>query len=130
MHEEKRRHKRWRTNVFFGVYDCETEAFVGRISDITTEGVMLTCEKQIEAGVRRRLRIDLPVEIYGANTVDFEAKCLWCRPAPKEGFHQAGFKLTEVSSKNVDVIRQLVQASQLDQAAPCPSVRFAQPAQE
>ena len=105
---DKRRLKRENTIFYLETLDGSTEKTLGRLIDVTGEGVMLMSESPIEPGTRHLLRIKLPREIARASQVEFEAECRWSRKSVNEDYFDSGFRITQASEKDRDLIDLLI----------------------
>jgi len=65
---------------------------VGRVVDITADGMMLVTKDKIEVGKRYNYRIILPVMVHHRSDVCVEAKAVWTKADTNSVFSRAGFK--------------------------------------
>ncbi|MHB9028686.1 MAG: PilZ domain-containing protein [Candidatus Latescibacterota bacterium] len=105
---EKRKLHRSNLIYYLKVIDRDTDALLGHLVDITSEGIMLISEKPIPEKILYNLRLEFPHEIFGQETLDFSALSLWCRPDLNPVFHDTGFKLQDVPLEHVLTIKKLV----------------------
>ncbi len=79
---ERRKVRRRNSFYYLEVFEEETKNFVGRLIDITADGMMLESEKPIEVKKGYRLSMELPNSFVRKPKIIFDAKSVWCR---KEG---------------------------------------------
>jgi PilZ domain len=105
---EQRRRKREQSLYYLQVYPAGKEEPLGRLVDLTTDGLMLVCEVPVAVGSRYRLNILLPQDLAEAAAISCLAECRWCRSALNPDFHDAGFRITEVSDRDRSLIDLLI----------------------
>lgn len=107
--EEKRTQKRRNTIYYLEVFDMETGRQLGRLVDITTEGMMLLNEEPTPTNVSLKCRMVLPAEILGRTNIIFEATCKWCRKSVNPKFYEAGYRSIIAEPGDIDAIEMLIQ---------------------
>ena len=112
--DEKRNVKRWHTLQYLKVFNQQSEKPVGRLVNISTEGMMLMCEKPVKTDTAYRLRLVLSEESGNKKPITVEAISRWCEKSVNPDFFDAGFQLKNVSRENADDIEQLIQDSTFD----------------
>jgi hypothetical protein len=105
---EQRKNQRKQTVFYLEVVDAEIDQPVGRLVDITTEGVMLIHEQPLAINRLYRLRILLPKKLGGVAHVDFKAECRWCRQAVNRDFFDAGLRITEIAPEDLTRIDMIM----------------------
>lgn len=105
---EKRKSKRRHLIYYLKVYDRTTGQLIGQIGDITTEGIMLITESPIDPNRLFQFRMLLPEEIEGKKEIYFDAKSLWCNKDINPNFYNVGFKMINISMKQIDIIKNLI----------------------
>ena len=92
----RRRLERKRPDQLITVYDVTTGDNLGRLANITTDGIMLVSQRRISVG-------DDPMN--GVDRVDFGAESLWTMAADEqEDYHWTGFQIIDISNESVDFI--------------------------
>jgi hypothetical protein len=106
--EEKRKVRRRSLLYDFEVVDSATGRSVGKIVNISLEGLMLIAtESQISDAVLD-LQIKLPEKISGKNDINCKAKCMWCKKSEHTDFYEAGFHLFELPDDDIKAIVSLI----------------------
>ena len=81
---------------------------LGRLVDITPEGIMLISEEPIPISVVVEMRMEFPKEIFGEERMEFSARSMWCRRDLNPDYHDTGFQLIDVPLEHVLLIKKLV----------------------
>lgn len=105
---DKRRLHRNSLIYYLKVFDRKTDALLGHLVDITSEGIMLVSEHPIPAGIVYDLRLELPKNIFGEEKIDFSAKSCWTKPDANPDFKDTGFQFIDVPLEHVLLIKKLV----------------------
>ena len=105
---ESRKLKRGYTDTLFCVYDRNDDEFIGRLVDMTVEGVKLRTMASMETNVIFQFRMDLPAEIGGSAEISFDAKSIWCKECVDSHEHHVGFQMQDVPEAEIERIRQLI----------------------
>lgn len=100
MGNEQRKSKREQTIFYLEVFDAEIEQVLGRVVDMTADGVMLIHEHPLAVNRIYQLRIMLPRELAGSSQLQFKAECRWCRKSVNEQFFDAGLRITDISAED------------------------------
>lgn len=108
LNSEKRILKRRHLIYYLRVFDRVTGQLLGHLVDITPEGVMLISEQPLATDATYALKLDLPADTFGKETVEFEARALWSRPDVNPSFHDTGFQMLTVAEADERVIRRLI----------------------
>lgn len=106
--EERRKLKRRYIMFYSRVFDRKTGELLGYLADLTTEGAMLISEFPIKAGIRYRLRMDLPEDTFMKQDLSFEARSIWCKPDINPKFFVTGFQLIDLPPQDIDIIEQII----------------------
>ena len=108
---ENRRRRRHHTNTFLAVYDRSTEELLGRLVDMSTEGVRLLSIGAIESDAIFQFRVNLPVEIKGSKEIVFDAKSVWSNKDKVSHQYSTGFQILDLSRNEFDKIDLLIHGS-------------------
>ena len=107
MHD-KRKLKRVHLIYYLRIFDIETGKHVGHLVDITTEGIMMISEDTLRSGDDFSFKMLLPGTVTGRDEIIFKARCLWCRKDFNPDFYVSGFKIEEISLKEIKTIAALI----------------------
>jgi hypothetical protein len=90
------------------VYDVRTNQPIGRVENMTIEGVKLITEEPVEVQRVLYCKMELPKKILGRRQVTFDAECRWCKRNAETELYDTGYKLRNISASDKEVISQLV----------------------
>lgn len=109
MSTERRKLKRRHIMFYSRVFDRRTGEFIGYLGNMTPEGLMIISDEPITADQPFSLRIDLPEDIYPKLVLAFDAHSVWCEPDIDPHFYNTGFRLSNISQEDIDLINQIVE---------------------
>lgn len=106
---ERRKVPRKETDQFFGVYDRETDEFIGRLVDMSTKGMKIHSVRPLEIETVYEFRIDLPKSIAGQRHLCFDGKCMRCNVSESaKDNYEAGFQITNIEFEELETIQYLL----------------------
>jgi hypothetical protein len=105
---EKRNLKRRHLIYYLRIMDKETNELVGHLVDITSEGIMLISEDQMEINKTFHFRMMLPKEIIGKEMLEFTATSLWSKKDINPDFYDTGFRIEDINEPDTLRIDQLI----------------------
>lgn len=107
--KERRRAQRKKTNEFFGIYDRETDEFIGKLLYMSTLGIMISAVRSMIPETIYEFRIVLPKPIEELKHFTVDAQCVWCRPsASSNKRYDAGFHFTGINFEEIEAINYLL----------------------
>lgn len=107
--DERRKASRKQTDHFFGIYHRETDEFIGKLLDLSTNGMMISALCSMIPKTMYEIRIVFPKPIEGNNMLTFDAECVWCCESTSSNKkYNAGFYFTEIFLKDVETIENLL----------------------
>ena len=92
---------------YLRVFDKDSGRILGHLTDISTAGLMLVSEREIEIDTVFTTRLILPKEVSGRTELQLKIRCVWCRPDPLPEFHIAGFQFVEIDLEQKKLIDAL-----------------------
>jgi len=103
-----RKHNRRKTSDYFVAEDAKTGEVIGRVLDMSTDGLRLMTMEPF--GKSRRLKgvIKLQKAVDGSHEITFEAECRWCLENERAGWFEAGFKFCDLSPEVLATIKHLL----------------------
>jgi len=107
--DERRKAPRKKTDHFIGIYQKETDEFIGKLLDLSTKGMMISALRLMIAKTKYDIRMLLPMPIGGKFTLTFEAECVWCCESPgSDKKYKAGFNFTDIYLDQLETIECLL----------------------
>jgi len=110
---ERRKVKRRNSVYYLEVFEEETKNLVGRLINITTDGMMLESEEPIEVKRGYRLSMELPNSLVRKPKIIFDAKSVWCRKEGDFETYKAGFQLQNLDTKVEKQVNRLMEKFKL-----------------
>ena len=89
---EHRKRPRKNTPHRINVLDNETGRPLGRIVDITADGLMLVASQAIEPGREFSLKILLPAMLQNRTDIVAESRVVWCQQDRNPRYFKIGFQ--------------------------------------
>ena len=88
------------------VANRETGEIVGHLGNVTSEGMMLICQKALEpkGALPLPLEMSVPAGLNENKRIAFDARVVWCRPDVHPGLHCAGFHIERISETDQALI--------------------------
>lgn len=81
------------------VIDEETGRVMGRVVDITADGMMLVSDRELVPGRQFHVRITLPVMAQDRTDVTVDARAVWCNQDTNPSFWKVGFKFLNLAGE-------------------------------
>ena len=85
--QDYRHRPRHNTPHVVKAFNAEKGEYIGRVVDITADGMMLVTKQLFTVGRTFRLRITLPVMVQHKTDVTVEARVIWCERDSSPGFN-------------------------------------------
>ena len=106
--KEQRKTPRKIADDVLEVSDQHTNAILGKVVNISAEGLMVISNEPFTTGAVYELDLKLPRLIKGHSKVSFGAEVVWSTPASQPGSHWSGFRIIDVSENEVLTIDELI----------------------
>ena len=106
---EKRKLERYPIEEALEVFDVHSERQLGRVVDITLEGLMITSENPIIVNRIFQLLIPLPAPLEGCNEIRLGVESLWSRESDDGSRYWTGFYVICISDRDRACIERLFQ---------------------
>ncbi|MGA9422718.1 MAG: PilZ domain-containing protein [Rhodanobacteraceae bacterium] len=115
---EKRRFPRKRTDVLIKVLDTMTDAVIGRVGNLSTEGMLLLADHPIADDALYQLRFALPDAHGGNHTIGAGVHEHWSDEGHVPGQSWVGFRFIDISQEDADALSEwLVSGEDIADAA-------------
>lgn len=105
---EKRTLRRRALTYQLEVLDIESGDSLGRLVDISAEGMLLVGPRPAEVGERHAARMALPEAILGRGHVDLSVEAVWSRPDAGPGLFLSGYRITDAQAGDLRAIVGLI----------------------
>ena len=108
MPTEQRKAPRKIANEILEVTDQITGTHLGRVVNISAEGLMLLSSSPIDTGSVYQLDLKLPRLIKNHSQISFGAVAVWSTPAAQPDSYWTGFHIIDASDEDVLAIDELI----------------------
>jgi hypothetical protein len=105
---DRRKFKRRLLVYNLEVFDTETGEPIGRMVDITPEGMMLVSARPIDINSMLHLSVELPSDIFSTKRVNFTSIAHWCRHDINPELFDIGIEFTDITDKNIETVVGLI----------------------
>ena len=106
--QEKRKSPRKIANEDLEVYDQITGDQVGKVVNISAEGLMLLSHEPFSIGSVYPFDLKLPNLIKKHSKISFGAEAVWSTEAAQPDNYWTGFRVIDISEENVLTIDELI----------------------
>jgi len=106
---DARKHTRGHTNDYFIAYNTDTGLAIGRLRNLTPEGIMLISGDPVEVPTTIQCRMSLPQYIDGFNEIYFAIESRWCRENLRGGWFEVGFCFQDLPERSKQIIDVLIE---------------------
>ncbi len=111
---EERKQKRTYVMSYLKICQKDTARSLGRVVDITTEGMRLCGEEPIQTDRTIKFSLALPIAAKGNSEVVFDADIIWCRRAKNPDLYDTGIRLKNVPADQIDIIEDFMENSSFE----------------
>ena len=106
--KEKRKQERCEIKDVLEVFDIHSERQLGRVVDISAEGLMIISKNPVPVNQIFQLLIPLPMELVGCNELRLGAESLWTRETDSGTEHWAGFHIISIADEYCHCIQEVL----------------------
>ena len=105
---DKRKIDRRDFSYYMQVKDETTRQVIGYLSDISSGGFKLDCQKEIPPGTDFRMHLDLTPEIADKNSMVFIARSKWTkRDFVDPNTYNVGFEIVNIAPSDMLIIQRM-----------------------
>lgn len=110
MSIENRRSKRRNLDQVVQVSDAMTGAVIGRIGNVSADGLMLIADVPVVEDGLMQLVFSLPEE-HGTATMEVGVHEQWTEPGALPGQYWAGFRIVDIEARDLEALKRFVDAA-------------------
>ena len=104
----KRKIDRRDFTYYMQVKDETTKEIIGYLSDISTGGFKLDCDKKIPNGTDFRLQIELTADVADKTSMTFIGRSKWCHPDHVDPTsYNVGFEIVNMSPTDLEIFNRM-----------------------
>lgn len=96
---QRRRSKRRLVSSYVGIYDLDSDEFIGHLTNRSRSGLMITGTKALEPSQTYHLGIKSDSFEAPQSLHTLEARCLWARQESKDEFFTSGFQIDKANQQ-------------------------------
>ena len=111
MDAEKRALRRRHLTTYPGVINTDTDELVGRVVDITTDGMRLISREPLPSETELHLKLIPTGTTTGDGEITFDAKGVWSAPDINPDYIDTGFMITNLAERDAQSISLLIRRS-------------------
>ncbi len=108
--DDKRVLKRRQTTFYMEVFDAKAEKPIGKLTDISSGGIMITGKNPVKTDCEYRLSLDLPNALDGEKRIAFKARSVWCRHDDSSELYDTGFELHNLPQEKITAIERSIKS--------------------
>jgi len=90
------------------VLDETSGRVLGRVVDITSDGLMLVSDQSVPRGLRTHLRINLPIMVQNRSDVTVEAEAVWSKQDTNPKFYTSGWKFINLGGEEGYLLEEVM----------------------
>ena len=102
--DERRKSPRKALYRYLEVVDSKSKRPVGRLVNLTPEGIMLMSEKPFKEKASFKLKVKLPEGVLNLKSITVDSECRWCATSVNPDYYDAGFEFTKVPGQSLEAI--------------------------
>ncbi len=108
MFEKRRKEKRKNLIYYLEIFDTDSNELLGHLVDITSEGLLLLSEKEMESEVNINLKLMLPHEMNEINEILVNGTSVHCSTDPNSQYVDIGFRFNGLDPVYLPIIKKLI----------------------
>ncbi len=116
--QDDRKYSRPRLVDQFNVLDSVTNRHIGRMTDLTIEGMMMVSAEPVKIGRTFKCRVELPRNVYDGQQLDFQVEAKWCDQIESGGIYQTGYEFVDLTTEHKELIRIILEQATAEGAEP------------
>ncbi|MEF8833424.1 MAG: PilZ domain-containing protein [Halofilum sp. (in: g-proteobacteria)] len=110
---ERRELQRRHLMFLLRVFDAETGAQLGCLTDISSAGLMITGERPLSVGRTYRLQMRMPPGVEGGRDFEFPATVAWVAEDAHPDFCDIGFRGLQLTAEERAALYNLIEEFEL-----------------
>jgi len=114
---ERRRQLRYQPEDLLMVFDRLTDRHLGGLANLTHDGAMFITQEPVDISTVVSCRVELPDQVLERDQLIFDAECVWCKRNTDRGWYESGYRLTNVSQQDRDILTYVMLRMMSEQPA-------------
>jgi len=112
--KDKRKQTRLHVISYLKVQEQQTDKTLGRIVDMSSEGLGLYGQDPLTPESQVELKMVLPKPIKGRNEINFNGRVVWSQAGDHPGFFDSGVQLLNVSENDLSLLEEFIENNQVE----------------
>jgi len=108
MKGNKRFYDRTRLNEYFIVLDGSGDRILGRMINMSSDGMMLLAEDPIQTPIVAKCKMELPHMVQGYQHWEFDIETRWCERTKHTGLFEIGCKFINLTEDSKKLIKSIL----------------------
>ncbi len=113
--KDERKAARTEISAFLEVRDGGNDGEIGRVTEITTEGMKLQSPEPMEPDAVFELEMAMPPAKRTRDAIRFDAQVVWCTKSDESGFYESGIQMKGLSTEDIAEIKQIMEEAPFEQ---------------
>ena len=105
---EQRLDRRRHLFVYLDVIDNGKNTAIGKLADVTTEGMMVMSPDSIETGKKINIKIVFTKKYDDRSELNIDVICRWTKPSVREGYYDIGLQMVDPSLEDQALIYKAI----------------------
>ncbi|MCC6207582.1 MAG: PilZ domain-containing protein [Gammaproteobacteria bacterium] len=106
--KEQRAETRWKIDQFLAIYDEDQATFLGRVEDLSENGMSVLSTETVPVGNHLRLAVEVIQDDGSVKTFFLRCRSLWIRAESGDKYHRIGFQFSGISNSDATRVRKLI----------------------
>ncbi|MCD6249967.1 MAG: PilZ domain-containing protein [candidate division Zixibacteria bacterium] len=109
--------KETRTEIasFLEIREGGSDREIGRVTEITTEGMKLQSPEPMEPDATFELEMSMPPAKRTRGAIRFNAQVIWCNKSEETGLYESGIQMKDISNEDLAEIKQIMDEAPFEQ---------------
>ena len=88
---------------------------IGRVTEITTEGMKLQSPEPMEPDAVFELEMSMPPAKRTREAIRFNAQVIWCTKSEDTGLYESGIRMRGITAEDIAEIKQIMDEAPFEQ---------------
>jgi hypothetical protein len=106
--KDRRKSERKHTRFTADLLDDASGEYIGRVVNVTPEGMMVESDQPMDIDGIYRFRLPLPEPMNGRTELSLNGHCLWCHRGRNPAYYYSGMELTNVAHDDARTIEMMI----------------------
>lgn len=107
--KDKRSMPRMNVIAYYKMTELTTDQDMGRVTDMSTEGMRLHGDEAIDINTPCRFEMALPDNDSMNDSVVFDANVVWCQESAVAGMYDTGIRVVNISTEDSNHLQEIVE---------------------